>query len=84
MDDERSMVIHYMDGSQTKLSFPKQVRSDDTVPGRLEDALGNPALMVEADGGLMIIPFANIKYIRSYPVPKVLPDYVIKHAHIED
>ena len=33
MDDERSMVIHYMDGSQTKLSFPKQVRSDDTVPG---------------------------------------------------
>jgi hypothetical protein len=84
MDDERSMVIHYMDGSQTKLSFPKQVRSDDTVLGRLEDALGNPVLMVEADGGLMLIPFANVKYIRSYPAPKVLPDYVIKHAHIEE
>ena len=84
MDDDRHMVIYFMDGSNTKLSFPKQVRSDETVPIRLDAALDKPALIVEAEGGVMAIPFANIKYIRIYPAPKVLPDYVIKHAHVED
>jgi hypothetical protein len=84
MEDDRHMVIYFMDGSNTKLSFPKQVRSDETVPIRLDAALDKPALIVEADGGVMAIPFANIKYIRIYPAPKVLPDYVIKHAHVED
>jgi len=84
MDDERSMVIHFMDGSQMKLSFPKQVRMDETASVRLESALEKAALMVEADGGLMAIPFSSIKYIRVYPAPKVLPEYAIKGAHIED
>jgi hypothetical protein len=84
MNDERSMVIHFMDGSKLNLSFPKQARSDETVPARLENVLDKPALMVEADGGLMSIPFSSIKYIRVYPAPKVLPDYVIKGAHIDD
>ena len=84
MNDERSMVIHFMDGSQMKLSFPKQVRMDETASARLESAFDKAALMVEADGGLMAIPFSSIKYIRSYPSPKVLPEYFIKGAHIEE
>ncbi|MEO8038713.1 MAG: hypothetical protein ABI794_08075 [Betaproteobacteria bacterium] len=84
MDEERSMVIHFMDSTKLKLSFPKQVRSDETVPVRLDHALDKPALMVEVDGSLMAIPFANVKYVRIYPAANVLPDYVIKGAHIED
>jgi hypothetical protein len=84
MEDDRHMVIHFMDDSNMKLTFPKQVRSEETVPIRLDAALDKPVLMVEADGGVMAIPFASIKYIRIYPAPKVLPDYVIKHAHLED
>lgn len=84
MDDERSMVIHFNDGSKLKLSFPKQVRSDDTAPVRIDHALEKPALMIEVEGALMSIPFTSIKYIRTYPAPKVLADYVIKAARIED
>jgi len=49
---------------------------------RLEKLLDKPALMVQADGALLSIPFSSIKYLQVYPVPGGLPDYVIKGASI--
>jgi hypothetical protein len=52
------------------------------VPVRLERLLEKEILMLEADGALLAIPFANIKYLQVYPSPAVLPDYVIKDASV--
>jgi hypothetical protein len=79
---ERGMVIHFMDGSRMSVSFPKQVKHDESVPVRLERLLEKEVLMLEADGALLTIPFSSIKYIQVYPAPAVLPDYVIKEASV--
>jgi hypothetical protein len=82
MADERGMTIHFTDGSKMSLSFPKQVKSDETVSVRLEKILDKKTLMIGADGALLVFPFSNIKYLRVSPSPPKLPDYVIKDASI--
>jgi len=82
MNDERGMIVHFVDGTKLKLSFPKQVKTDEAVSIRLEKLLDKPALIVQADGALLSIPFSSIKYLQVYPVPGGLPDYVIKGASI--
>jgi hypothetical protein len=82
MAQDRGMTIHFMDGSQLRVSFPKQVKHDESVPVRLERLLEKEVLMIEADGALLTIPFSNVKYLQVYPAPGVLPDYVIKEASV--
>ena len=82
MAPERGMTIYFMDGSKMSVTYPKQVKHDETIPVRLERLLEKDLLMVEADGALLAFPYANIKYLQVYPAPAVLPDYVIKEASI--
>jgi hypothetical protein len=82
MADERGMTIHFTDGSKMRLSFPKQVKSEETVSVRLEKILERNTLLVEADGALLVFPFSNIKYLQVYPCPPKLPDYLIKDASV--
>jgi len=82
MAHERGMMICFTDGSNMKLNFPRQVKSDETVSVRLEKILDKETLLVEADGALLVFPFGNIKYLQVYPSPPLLPDYVIKEASI--
>lgn len=79
---ERGMTIHFMDGTQMRVSFPKQVEHDESIPVRLERLLDKKILMLEVDGALLAIPFGSIKYLQVYPAPAVLPDYVVKEASI--
>ena len=82
MSDERGMTVHFMDGSKLKLSFPKQTKTDEVVSIRMEKLLDKPALLVQADGALLSIPFTSIKYVQVSPAPGGLPDYVIKGASV--
>lgn len=82
MDEERGMIIHFRDGSQMRVTFPRQVTHDDSVPVRLERLLEKRVMMIEADGALLAIPFASIKYVQVYPAPGGLPDYVVRQASI--
>ena len=82
MAEDRGLVIHFTDGSNMRLSFPKQVKSDDSIPVRMERMLEHDSLLVEADGALLLIPLGSIKYLQVYPAPAKLPDYVIKDATI--
>jgi len=82
MAEERGMTIHFTDGSKMSLGFPKQVKSEETVSVRLEKILDKAALLVEADGALLVFPFSNVKYLQVYPSPPKLPDYVIKEASV--
>lgn len=83
MAEDRDLTVHFLDGSKMSFSFPKQVTHDEFVSGRLDKILGKPALIVEADGVALMIPFSSIKYLQMYGVPKKLPDYVIQNATIE-
>ena len=82
MTSERGMTIYFMDGSKMAVTFPKQVKSEEIVSVRLEQMLDKPALMIEADGALLMLPFSNIKYLQVYPAPSRLPDYVLKDAAV--
>ena len=82
MELDRGMTVHFMDGSKVSLTFPKQVKHDESIVSRIEEALEKQHLLVEADGTLMVIPFNNIKYIQAYPLPPNLPLYAIRQAAI--
>ena len=81
MSEKRFAIIHFIDGSQLKVEFPKQ--SEDTnIAAKMQKLLDNPCLMIDADGSLLTIPMSSIKYIQSHPKPDVLPDFVIKGASL--
>jgi hypothetical protein len=80
MSNERGMTIHFMDGAKLELSFPRQVKTDDAVTLRLDKIVTHQGLLVEADSGLIMIPFGNIRYLEVHPAPGKLPDYAIKAA----
>ena len=82
MEEERGMIIHFCDGSQMRVNFPRQVTHDDSVPVRLERLLEKKVIIIDADAALLAIPFASIKYVQVYPAPGGLPDYVIRQASI--
>ena len=71
------------DGSKVSFSFPKQVTHDEFVSLRTEKILGQNALLLEADGALMVVPFSSIKYMQLFPIPQKLPNYVIKEATVD-
>jgi len=83
MEKDRGLAIFFNDGTKVRFSFPKQITHDELVSGRMDKLLEKKALVVEADGALMVIPFANIKYMQLYAVPPKLPDYVIKDATVD-
>jgi hypothetical protein len=81
MSEKRYAIIHFIDGTNLKLEFPKQAE-DTNIAAKMQKLLDNPCLMIEADGSLLTIPMNSIKYIQSHPRPDVLPDFVIKGASI--
>jgi len=85
MDEKRGLIIHFMDGSKKLLEFPQQVAdSDVTAAAKLKEALEARHLVVEAEGALIVIPLANVKYLQLYPAPKKLPAGVIRGASFKD
>ena len=79
MTDKRFAIIHFIDGTQMTMEFPKQ-SEDNVIAQKLQKLLDSPCLMIEADGALLTIPLTSIKYIQSHPSPSVLPDFVIQGA----
>ena len=74
----RTMIIHFNDGSQRRLDFPAPVTdSDANVVTRIAEALEARHLVFEAEGALVVIPVESIKYLQSFPAPRKLPAYAI-------
>jgi hypothetical protein len=82
MAQDRGMTVHFIDGSKMSFSFPKQIKHEEVAGGRLERIMDKTALVVEADGALMVIPFTSIKYLQLDTAPQKLPDYVVKEATV--
>jgi hypothetical protein len=80
MQNEKSLVIHFTDGSTVSFNFAKQVNDPMQVVKSVDNALNQPYLSIEADGILHLYPRENIKSIQLYPSPAKLPEYTIKGA----
>ncbi|KZY69934.1 hypothetical protein A3742_27685 [Oleiphilus sp. HI0071] len=80
MDNKKSLVIRFVDGSMVSFDFAKQVLDPMQLVKNIDNALKQPYMSVEAEGALHLYPRENIKSIQVYPSPEKLPDYVIRGA----
>ncbi len=60
---DRTLTLHFNDGSKISFDFPKQVDNEAARQMKLAEFMTSKHLVVEADGSVLIFPIANIKYI---------------------
>ena len=71
---QRGLNIYFMDGSSAQITFPVQTEDLYRRKVMVDDMLKRRALMVEAEGGLHIIPLENIKYMSVFPAADTSAD----------
>jgi hypothetical protein len=76
-------MVHFIDGSKISISFPQQIKDPAMMASRVQKALQANELAFEADGDLIVIPTANIKYLQVHPAPEKLPEMVVQGARLE-
>jgi hypothetical protein len=82
---ERHLTIHFTDGTRLSFDFPAlDGAGASTLSTRLQELLRDQYLLLEVEGSLMMFPFANIKYIQSYPAPTPVPSNALKGATLVD
>jgi len=85
MNDERQMTIHFNNGAQLKVAFPKQIKnSPAAVLESVKRAMESDKLAIEAEGRLIVIPWSSVKQLEVDPVPSALPFGAIKGAHLTE
>lgn len=83
MNEDRQMVIHFNNGSKLELTLPVQIKnSTAAVIEAMKKILESDKLVIEAEGRLIIIPWASVKQLEVSPVPPALPFGAIKGAKI--
>ncbi len=81
----RSMIIHFNDGSTKLIEFAAPVSDNDAnLVARIQEALEARHLVLEAEGALVVIPVESVKYLQSFPAPKKLPPYAITGVRFRD
>lgn len=82
---QRSMIIHFNDGTKKQIAFPAPVSDDDgNLAMRIEEALSARYLVLEAEGSLLVIPIESIKSLQTFPAPQKLPPYAIRGVRFTD
>jgi hypothetical protein len=70
-----------MDCTSAQVTFPVQTEDLYRRKVMIDDMLKRRALMIEADGGMHMIPLENIKYLSIYPAGETSADAgVVKGA----
>ena len=83
MNDDRKMTIHFNNGTTMEVSFPTQIKnSPAAVLEGIKRAMESDKLAMEADGRLIVVPWASVRHVEISPVPVALPFGVIKGARI--
>lgn len=80
MTQTKNLVIHFIDGTKVSFNFPKQINDPTILIAKMNSALSQPYISIEAEGGLHLYPRENIKSIQIYPTPSKVPEYVITGA----
>lgn len=63
MTRDRTLTLHFNDGSKLTFEFPEQAPNAAAKQIKLTDFMTSKHVVVEAEGNLLIFPIANIKYI---------------------
>jgi len=83
MNEDRQMVVHFNNGAKLKLSFPLQIRnSTGAVLEGMKKMMESDKLVIEADGRLIVIPWASVQQLEVAPAPSSVPFGVIKNAKV--
>jgi len=83
MKNNRTVTIHFIDGTSITVTFPKQGGSDSTTQlANIKKALEAERIPIEIGGQLLLIPMRNVKYVQISPTPEVLPKDIIRGAQI--
>ena len=83
MNEDRKMTVHFNNGSKLELTFPTQIRnSNAAVLEGIKKMMDSDQVIIEAEGRLIVIPWASIKQLEVTPVPPALPFGVIKNAKV--
>ena len=67
---DRILTLHFIDGSRLSLEFPEQTKLASAKQMKVADLLAARQLLIEAEGSLLVIPVANIKYM-SLSIPSL-------------
>ncbi|MDQ8021625.1 MAG: hypothetical protein REI94_07285 [Moraxellaceae bacterium] len=68
MSSQRRLTIHFNDGNKLSFAFPG-LPENANLAAQIEGLLRDQYLMIEAEGRLLMFPFASIKYVESSPAP---------------
>lgn len=90
MSNDRTMTLHFNDGSKMTFEFPEQAKSLAAKQIKLSEFMAGKNVVVEAEGQVMVFPMTSIKYIAfsssapsSFKGP-ALPRHSIIRARIRD
>ncbi len=84
MNEDRKLVVHYDNGTRLELSFPVQIEnSQAAVLEAMKRIMESDKLVIEAEGRLIVIPWASVARPEVSPVSPSLPFGVIKNAKME-
>jgi hypothetical protein len=84
MGNDRFLTIHFIDGSEKKVTFPKQGGNPLLLAKRVQEAIDSRQLAIEIDGQLFVFPMSNVKYLQMSPSPDELPETVILGGALND
>ena len=64
MTTDRTLTLHFVDGSTMSFDFPEQATSAAGKQVKLESFRESNHVLIESDGSLLMFPMANIKYLQ--------------------
>jgi len=86
---ERTVTLHFIDGTKLSLEFPEQSGSPTARKLKVSDFLANQHVVIEAEGSILVCPMANIKYMSitmptldTKDMKEALPGHAIVGASI--
>lgn len=90
MTHDRTMTLHFNDGSKMTFEFPEQAKSAAAKQIKLAEFMAGKNVVVEAEGQVMVFPMTSIKYIAFHSAEQgffkspALPRQTIIRARIRD
>lgn len=83
METESKLSMVFTDGSRVHFTCPPpNVAQDPAVV--LQAAIDQGSVSVEVDGDLVIVPFANVKYMRLTPAPARITGTLLRGARLSE
>jgi len=90
MAHDRTLTLHFNDGTRMVFEFPEQTGHMLVKEAKLKEMLASQNLVIEAEGQVMIFPMTSIKYIAFNSFGEgsvkgsVLPKQAITNARVVD